>query len=193
MSEESGSERPKTAFKRPSFAREKTSLSPAERGTALHLVMQYIKYENCTSEKGIEAEIERLAAEKFITREQALAVSPRKIYKFFCSGTGQKLMNNKNVHREFKFSILVPAAKYYSGAEGESVLLQGVVDCYIDDDKLTVIDFKTDYVNYETITDRAESYRPQLEAYSEALEKITGKKVRERILYFFSIGTEYRL
>ena len=193
VSEESGSERPKTAFMRPSFAREKTGLSPAERGTALHLVMQYIKYENCTSEKGIEAEIERLENKKFITREQALAVSPNKIYKFFQSKTGQKLMSNDNVRREFKFSVLVPADKYYSGAEEESVLLQGVVDCYIDDSELTVIDFKTDYVNNETITDRAESYRPQLEAYSEALEKITGKKVRERVLYFFSTGTEYRI
>ena len=40
---------------------------------------------------------------------------------------------------------------------------------------------------------RAEQYRPQLEAYSRALERITGRRVAHRILWFFATGTGLEL
>jgi ATP-dependent helicase/nuclease subunit A len=49
------------------------------------------------------------------------------------------------------------------------------------------VDYKTDYVeegNEEEIIDR---YRTQLTYYKEALEKVTGKKVKESYLYLFYI------
>ena len=51
------------------------------------------------------------------------------------------------MHREFKFSILMPAADYGPGLEGEEVLLQGVVDCWFDGlEGITVLDFKSDRI-----------------------------------------------
>ncbi len=35
------------SLRRPAFALEKEGLSPTERGTALHIVMQYINYSRC--------------------------------------------------------------------------------------------------------------------------------------------------
>ena len=52
---------------------------------------------------------------------------------------------------------------------------------------------KTDRVTGEALTQRAETYRPQLAAYAAALEKILEKPVAERILYFFAAGTEISL
>ena len=43
------------------------------------------------------------------------------------------------------------------------------------------------------LEERAEHYRPQLEAYSMALSRVTGKRVKEKLLYFFSAGEEVRL
>ena len=98
------------------------------------------------------------------------------------------------MHREFKFSILTPAAGYGHGLEGEEVLLQGVVDCWFDGPEgITVLDFKSDRVRPGGEAARGEEYRPQLEAYSRALERITGRRVAHRILWFFATGTGLEL
>ena len=73
----------------------------------------------------------------------------------------------------------------------DAVLLQGVVDCFFEEDgELVGVDFKTDRIGRTQIEERAEHYRPQLEAYSMALMRVMGKKVREKVLYFFSVGEE---
>ena len=47
--------------------------------------------------------------------------------------------------------------------------------------------FRSDRVTRRTAEERAEEYRPQLTAYSRALEEITGKPVARRCLWFFAI------
>ena len=94
------------------------------------------------------------------------------------------------MEREARFSLLVPAGEYYPDlGEEDEVLLQGVVDLYaVKDGQITVVDFKTDRITEKTLPEKAAYYRPQLEAYSQALEKILGMSVAERILYFFHTG-----
>ena len=113
-----------------------------------------------------------------------------KVYSFFASPLGRAALAAPSLRREFKFSILAPARRYYPQAgEGEQVLLQGVVDCYFEtEDGLTVVDFKTDRVRGEVLLRRAEEYRPQLEAYAQALGEITGKPVGRKVLWFFEEG-----
>ena len=41
--------------------------------------------------------------------------------------------------------------------------------------------------------ERAEVYRPQLEAYSRALSRVLERNISERILYFFATGQEISL
>ena len=180
--------RPK--FGRPRFAAEQLGLTGAQKGTALHLVMQYIDFAKCGDARGIAAEIDRLVAGAFITPQQAQAVEPEKLLDFFTSSLGRQVMESPALRREFKFSLLVPAVRYYPEAgEGEQVLLQGVVDCYFETlEGITVVDFKTDQVHGDKLEERAREYAPQLGAYGEALEQITGKKVCRRILWFFSEG-----
>ena len=69
------------------------------------------------------------------------------------------------------------------------MLLQGVVDCAIlEEDGITVLDFKTDRVTKETVASTANRYRPQLETYAEALSRIYERPVKEKYLYFFHLG-----
>lgn len=177
-------------FDRPRFAAEQLGLTPTQRGTALHLVMQYIDFAQCGSLSEILGELERLTAEAFITPQQAEAVDGESILRFFTSSLGRELVASPTLRREFKFSLLVPAERYYPAAtEGEQVLLQGVVDCYFETaDGITVVDFKTDHVYGERLNERVREYAPQLTAYSEALAQITGKPVTRRLLWFFSEG-----
>ncbi len=152
--------------------------------------MQYIDFDACRSAADVAGEIGRLAEEQFITPQQAQAVDPEKVWGFFDSPLGREAVASPTLRREFKFSILVPARQYWPQAgEGETVLLQGVVDCYFETaEGITVIDFKTDNVKGEDLTQRAAEYKPQLEAYAQALEEITGKPVVRRALWFFSEG-----
>jgi ATP-dependent helicase/nuclease subunit A len=99
-------------------------------------------------------------------------------------------MASDALRREMKFSILVPAADYFANGGDEEVLLQGVIDCcWEKNGELTILDFKTDRVTPENMAERAEYYRGQLEAYAMAMERMTGKKVAKKLLYFFSVGS----
>lgn len=178
------------ALRRPVFEGERP-LTPAQRGTALHMVMQYLDYGRTGSFSEIADEVTRLVEGRYITPQQGNAVNPADILAFFRSELGQRLRRSARVEREFKFSLLAPAADYYPGAEeGEQVLLQGVVDCWFveEDGTVTVVDFKTDRVGEAGLPERAEEYRPQLDAYSRALSRAAGVEVRRRCLWFFSVG-----
>jgi len=182
-------------LRRPRFAEEEFGLTPAQKGTAHHLVMQFIDFDRTNSVEEVAEEISRLVARAMITPQQGEAARPEKIYAFFASPLGQELRAAPGLKREFKFSILVPAADYYPGAAaGEQVLLQGVVDCCFESgEDITVVDFKTDRVDKETMYRRAEEYRPQLAAYSRAMEEVTGKRVVRRVLWFFQTDSAVEL
>lgn len=158
-------------------------------GTATHTVMQYIALDRCNNVEEIEAELDRLVKEQRITKEQADMVDCSKIAALFATSVGRKLQQAQNVLREFKFSVLEDAAKFYSGAIGEQILFQGVVDCAIlEDDGITVLDFKTDHVTAETVEKISQKYRSQVISYADALSKIFKKPINSAMLYFFALN-----
>ena len=148
--------------------------------------MEFIDFTKCTTRHGVTEEIRRLVLEQVITQQQGEAADPVRIAALFSSPLGRELLASDTLQREFKFSILVPARDYYPQAgEREEVLFQGVVDCWFETlEGITVVDFKTDRIGEEELQARSESYRPQLTAYSRALEEITGRKVVRKVLWF---------
>ena len=164
----------------PELGREDRPLTGTERGVAAHLVMQYIDLEKTGDEEQIRSEILRLRDGGFLDPRQAEAVSPADILAFFTSPVGRRLLAADRVMREFRFSLLCPATRWYPEApEGEEILLQGVVDCCIEEKGLlTVIDFKTDAAV------EPERYAAQVEAYAMAMERVTGKPVAGAVLWY---------
>lgn len=182
-------------LRRPEFAAEGRELTSAERGTALHLAMQYLDFSHTGSEEEIREEITRLVARQLLTPRQGEAVDCKSLSEFFASPLGRELRQAETIFREFKFSILVPASDYYPAADsGERILLQGVVDCWtLAEDGITVVDFKTDHVTAQEAALRAEEYRTQLSVYARALTELTGKPVFRRVLWFFPAGVAVEL
>ena len=183
----------KTAVRLPNP--EKT-LTAAQRGSAMHLVLQHIPFTLTGSEEEISGEIERLVRQNFLTREEADSVAPERIQAFFECSLGRRLIHATHCWKEFRFSLLNDAIEIFpDAAPGDSVLLQGVVDCCFEEDgELVLLDYKTDRIeSEETLLQRIESYRPQLNAYKKALERIFRKPVKEQYLYFLDIGKEVRL
>ena len=180
--------------KRPEFGNKKRTLTSAQKGTAVHLVMQYADFEKAKTEKGASVEIERLRLMGNLTDEEAAAVNPKLISDFFSTETGKLILSADKVRRELKFSVLADSDLFPRYAGGEKLLLQGVVDCVCEKDgKLTIIDYKTDFVTESTVDERAEYYRGQLETYAYAMEKILKKPVAGKIVHFLTAGIARRL
>ena len=177
---------------KPKFLAGETTLTGAERGTALHLVMQDLDFFCEASEQSVHEQVEKLRAQRKLTDEQASAVDVRAIVRFLRSDLAARIRKNaQTVRREYRFSLLRPVRDFATLDADDAVLLQGVVDCFFEEDgELVVVDFKTDRIGRTQIEERAEHYRPQLETYSMALMRVMGKKVREKVLYFFSVGEE---
>lgn len=174
-------------FRKPSFI--ETSDSGITYGNAVHTLMQHIDFQKCTSVDLVQAEMDRLVDEGYLSADLAGLIDPNQIGMFFRSDVGQALCHCKHVLREFKFSILDDAEKYATGAEGEQVLLQGVIDCaMVEDDGITIVDFKTDKVTTDTLETAIGRYTPQLTAYATALSRIYGKKIKGAYLYFFHVN-----
>ena len=179
---------------RPEFLAGKTALTGAERGTAIHLVLQYLDFSCPADEQLVRAQIEQMRAQRKLTDEQAEAVDIHAIMRFLSSPLAARVRRSGAVEREYRFSLLRPVRELADVDADDKVLLQGVVDCFFEEDgALVVVDFKTDRVSPAQLAERAERYRPQLEAYSMALERVMERPVKERVLYFFAAGEEVRI
>jgi len=173
-------------FRKPGFAaQEQSSL---DFGNTVHLVMEHLDYSKCVSPEGVKDELLRLSREGFVKPEDVEQLDPQIIFGFFETDLGRKMMTRSDLLREFKFSVLVGGADYSCFCDTDKVLLQGVVDCaMIEDDGITVVDFKTDRVTESTLEQVAGAYRFQVKAYTDALKRIYDKPVKASYLYFFRI------
>jgi ATP-dependent helicase/nuclease subunit A len=184
----------KSITKRPKFMQEK-SLSPAERGTALHMVMQHVDLKKPITVENIDAQVESMVNNELLSVEQAEVIDTQLIVKFFDSDLGKRITNAKVVNREIPFTLSLPASEVYPTwtGEDESVFIQGIIDCVFEDEHgLVLIDFKSDGI-YDRFKDGFEQARPileeryrlQINLYTKALEQIWKRKVNERYLFFF--------
>jgi len=137
----------------------------------------------------VQQEIDRLVKERFISEEHGQLADSDKIAAFFECEIGRKLIGGTTHLREFKFSILDDAAHYGGSLEGEQVLLQGVVDCaLLEEDGITVVDFKTDRVTDNTLAETVSRYQGQVQVYGEALSRIYELPIKAKYLYFFQLN-----
>ena len=179
---------------KPRFMQEAQGLSAAERGTAMHLAMQYLDLNTAADEDAVREQVAALAQRRLLTAEQAASLDIPALVRFLSSPLAERIRRARQVWREYRFALLVDGGIYDPSAVGEELLLQGVADCVFETERgLVVVDFKTDRVTGPELPQRAETYRPQLAAYAAALEKILEKTVTERILYFFAAGAEISL
>ena len=175
----------------PRFLIGERPLSAAQRGTAMHLLMQYLDLSGPEPEQQVQA----LLARHLLTPEQAASLELEQVRRFLASPLAERIRRAGEVYREYRFSLLLPASLYDPEAEPEDeLMLQGVVDCaFRTEQGLVIVDFKTDRILPQEAAQRAELYRPQLTAYSQALSRVLEAPVAERVLYFFGPGCQVTL
>lgn len=183
---------PQRAFRKPDFQTCERPLTAAERGTATHRLLQYLHFADAADARAVTRQIEQLCTRGFLTEREAQAVRIPSILQLTRSELGARLIRAEQdgkLQREFRFSLLYPAEALFPGAGEEQVLLQGVVDCCFEaDGALTIVDYKTDRIAPDAVPERTAYYASQLRAYAAAMARITGKPVRQRLLFFLHNG-----
>ncbi len=120
-----------------------------------------------------------------------------RVRRFLASPLGRRMAQAERLKKEQQFVMGLPARQIrseYAGShlEDETLLVQGIIDAWFEEDgELVVVDYKTDRMDgddRETARRRlSERYRAQLDYYQAALEMSTGKRVKERYIYSFSL------
>lgn len=177
----------------PDFLKEEEELSGASRGTAYHRVMELLDFSRPYDRKALEEALAGYQKEGKLTQEMAACVRTEDILAFLRSSVGQRMSlcaGEGNLMKEQPFVLGVDARELYpEEREGELVLVQGIIDVYFEEpDGLVVLDYKTDKIYHAR--ELAEKYHAQLDYYAKALEQMTLKKVKEKIIYSFTLGKE---
>ncbi|MUK90113.1 helicase-exonuclease AddAB subunit AddA [Ornithinibacillus sp. L9] len=180
--------------KKPVFMQKEKKLSAAERGTAMHTVMQHIPFTNKMNEAEISEFIESLVEKEILLRQEADSIDITAIEKFFETKIAEYMLDQATIYREVPFSITLPAKEVYANWKSETneqILLQGVLDCVIPkEDGWIILDYKTDAITGEITEELIEKltkrYETQLSLYRYALERIWKQPVKETYLYFFT-------
>ncbi|HBH0383954.1 TPA: helicase-exonuclease AddAB subunit AddA [Clostridioides difficile] len=192
----------KVILKKPLFIQneeEREKISGTERGTIVHLVMEVLDLKNVSSVNDIKSQIRGFVSKGIITEKQASIVNPYKIYKFFASNIGKRMLNAEIINREKSIYAQVNMKDIYIYEklinnddkklyDNESVMLRGIVDAYFEEDnQIVLVDYKTDFVNEENINQIIEKYKKQLDLYADIIETLTGKSVKEKCIYLFGV------
>lgn len=168
-----------------------SGLQGAARGTAYHTFLQNLDF---SKKDTLERQLEELMSCGKMTQEEGRALKLFDIRRFLrsdCARRMEQAEQNGWLYREHPFVLGVPANRIRPDwSAEETVLVQGIIDAYFReaDGTITILDYKTDHVSHpQTLVDR---YRAQLDYYALALEQLTGYKVKDRIIYSFSMGKE---
>jgi len=197
----------------PDFRREDKGPAGTEVGDCYHRIMEIMNYDyvlgyvcggmpdsyadfvakaDADSVKArLEIFLKEMCAEHRISENWEKLVKLSKLTTFMRSESCYRMWKCNSVgklKREQPFVLSVSAKllddKY---PESEKVIIQGIIDVFFEEDgNIILLDYKTDRV--DTGEELVKKYRAQLNYYQEAIERLTGKKVTERILYSFSLG-----
>ena len=200
LAEEAGEEmyeEPEVIPLLPAFMKEEEALTGASRGSAYHKLMELLdfreEYGAADGEDKLAGAVGYFRETGRLTEEMAACIRSRDILRFLTCRSGRRMSvaaRAGRLYREQPFVMAVDAREIYpEDRSGEKILVQGIIDVYFEEaDGLTVLDYKTDRV--KTADELKEKYHAQLDYYAEALEKLTGKPVKEKIIYSFTLGEE---
>ena len=174
-------------------------ISGSERGTLYHRIMECLDFgKEYRSEADVLSEMEALIAKGRIRKDAAELVAPGKILQFFRSELGGRMQAAARIgtlKKEQPFVIGISYPEVYKGEEADAdelVMVQGIIDaCFEEDGALVLVDYKTDSVPDNVKEVLTKRYKTQLDYYELALCQVTGKQVKERMIYAFTNGEAF--
>lgn len=188
----------------------------AARGTAVHKIFELLHYEKILTREDLEQDVRDILADPFF-RGISLADEVKKIYDFYSEDPVSLFQRMRRacltgtLRREQQFIAGFSPAEIPGGVpvedisgdgditavystdgenweSGDLITLQGVIDAFFQnpDGSLTLVDYKTDHVQSGDVL--RQQYDAQLQLYKMALEKLTKRQVKEKIIYSLPLG-----
>ena len=174
-------------FVKPKFLKntDEEKITPAQKGTLIHLCMKNLQVGKQYELKDVEELIEELRLKQIITQKEQDEIDPKIILNFTKTDIWKELSLAKEYHKEEPFYINVPAKQVLETEEKENILVQGIIDLYYitEDDKLVLLDYKTDFVRNTQEQILIDRHKDQMMLYKEALENGLQKKVDKIYIY----------
>ena len=176
------------ALERPAFL-QKSGLTGAERGTAIHAFMQSVPFDGPAPD--LDAEVQRQIDARLLDPALADKLDLGRVRPFFESAVWRRIRHAKAVLREEPFITALPAAQITPEA-GEceaEVLVQGIADLVlVYDDHAEILDYKTD--RSRDVSFYIEEYAAQLRLYRRAFAQRLAVPVTKLTIYSFTLGQE---
>ena len=170
--------------------KKKSPVDAAKLGTAYHTAMERLDYGMEANKESIENYFDQLVVEGRIRPQERKYMKAKRLEGFLHSNLGaicKKANLSGNLCRERQFVMGLSAQDLGIAKSEELILVQGMIDAYIEEeDGIILIDYKTDVVKDGKIL--REKYEKQLDYYQKALEKLTGRSVKERIIWSFALN-----
>lgn len=180
---------------RPKFMGESPKFTGAQKGTIYHCLMEHLAFEGIANDdkmdiQFIQETVAELVDKEILSTEEASQVDVRKVLPFFRSDIGERAVKAAKDGKLVKEK----AFTYAMDVSLEQVMVQGIIDCFFEEDgKLVLIDYKTNYINeWNNLEEEIErvkgTYQTQMDIYKKALEEGKGMEVKEAYLYLHYIG-----
>ena len=157
----------------------------------MHLVLQKINPKEDYDLEKVKEFLLKLEEKGIINSKERETINPNKILQFTNSKLGKELKEAEEIYKEKPFYISIPAKEIYKDETlEEEILVQGIIDLYYIDknDKLVLVDYKTDYITEENKNELVKRYKGQLELYKRALEESLQKRVDREYIYSTYLG-----
>ncbi len=163
--------------------------SSAERGTATHLFLQFCDMRRA-ADRGVGEEMARLIEAGFLPEDTNEIAFTDELERFFSSELYAKIKDAKEIVREQRFNILLPASmfskdlEFAAEAKDEPMAVQGVIDLIVidRDGALRLYDYKTDRLTSAELKDdvllarkMSSLHSQQMFYYKLAVERLFGR------------------
>lgn len=168
----------------------KKVLTGAERGTIIHKFMELLDFSVLGTGdyiNDIRNFTKKLVEAKVFSEEEKNAINEAKINRMLKSDLGQRMIAAAKcgkLKKEQQFSIGIPVKEIYKNVDSDDiVIVQGIIDAFFyEDDGIVLMDYKTDRADEAELIGR---YHAQLTYYALTLNRLTGLKVKEKLIYSF--------
>lgn len=175
----------------PKFIGQEEYVGGAERGTAYHRALELLDFGTILEAASVQKQIDLLCKNGRLDQKSVELIEIKKLTDFFATKLGQRMClasRSGTLKKEQPFMLGVAANRVKEEyPEEELVLVQGIIDAYFEEgDELVLVDYKTDRV--DCVEELAQRYQLQVGYYAEALERLVGKRVKERLIYSIRLG-----
>lgn len=184
---------PERTKKIPIFIEKNEEVTGTQRGNAYHKFFEILDYSCCKDLESLKTYFDTCVSNGTLSKEYADLIKIKQFEIFLHTELGKRMAEAAGklmLFREQPFIMEIQAnlvEKDYP--ENERVLIQGIVDAFFfENDKVYIVDYKTDRVNDEK--DLIDRYKKQLELYAETLSNVTGKEVGGCYIYSTCLGKE---